>query len=178
MSSNHPPPRAHLVPRGRAGGGMRAIGRIRTPFGRGDALPAPGRAGAARGVVLVRRRFAPGLKDIEGFDRLWLMYRVPSAGSVPLLVSPDGSGEAHGVFATRVRRRPGRIAFSCVKLFRRRGSRLWVEGVDMLNNARLLDIQPYVPDLDAFKTSWAGWMEHVPARVGRHPLRAATWRVS
>jgi len=169
-------PQAHLVPRARAGGPMRAIGRIRTPFGRIDELPAPGRAGAARGVVLVRRRFAAGLKGIEGFDRLWLLYRVPSAGSVPLLVRPDGAGEPQGVFATRVHHRPGRIAISCVKLLRRRGSRLWVEGVDMLNNVRLLDILPYVPDLDAFKTAWAGWMEHVGAAGG--PLRAAMWRVS
>jgi len=157
---------------------MRAIGRIRTPFGRSEDLPHPGRAGDARGVVLVSRRFAAGLKDVEGFDRLWLLYRVPAAGSIPLLVAPDGPGEPHGVFATRVRHRPGRIAFSCVKLLRRRDSRLWVEGVDMLNNARLLDIQPYVPDLDAFKASWAGWMEHVPRPARRCPLRAATWRAS
>jgi tRNA (Thr-GGU) A37 N-methylase len=152
---------------------MRAIGRIRTPFQRIEDLPEPGRAGAARGVVLVSRRLAAGLKDIEGFDRLWLIYRVPATGSIPLLVGADGAGEPHGVFATRARQRPSRIAFCCVSLVRRRDSRLWVEGVDMLNNARLLDIQPYVPDLDAFKTSWAGWMEHVAARGRPCPLRPA-----
>ena len=76
------PASARLPSRARAGGGMRAIGRIRTPFGRSEDLPHPGRAGDARGVVLVSRRFAAGLKDVEGFDRLWLLYRVPAAGSI------------------------------------------------------------------------------------------------
>jgi len=147
------------------------IGRIRTPFSDQVELPRPSRDNTHRGMALVLERYAAGLKDLSGFDRIWLIYRTAFVRAIRLLVKPVSCQDAHGLFATREQARPSRIGMTCVRLLHVRGMQLVVEGVDMLDNSPLLDIRPYIPDFDAFTTSWAGWSERAPALVEQWPLR-------
>jgi len=149
------------------------IGRIHTPFSGQADLPAPDRDNAHRGTVLVLGRYAAGLTDVHGFDRIWLIHQAPRTGAAALLVTPAGDQSAHGVFATRAGSRPNRLGMTCVRLLHVAGKRLFVEGVDMLDGSDLLDIRPYIPDFDAFPTSWAGWRERATARREQWPLRKA-----
>jgi tRNA-Thr(GGU) m(6)t(6)A37 methyltransferase TsaA len=136
------------------------IGIIRTPHFSASGAPIQGRyAEGAEGVVELRPEFAEGLKDIEGFERIWLIYAFDRASSAGLVVRPYLDDREHGVFATRAPARPNPIGISCVRLLRVEGSRLCVADVDMLDMTPLLDIKPYVPAFDSVSTARIGWME-------------------
>lgn len=99
-----------------------------------------------------------GLRDLEGFDRLWLIYQFDRASEVQLVVRPYLDTTVRGVFATRSPARPNHIGISMVRLLTVEGSRLHVADVDMLDGTPLLDIKPYVPAFDSFEQSRAGWL--------------------
>ena len=51
------------------------IGVIETPFREPAGTPIqPSRANGARGKVRIEPRFQAGLKDLAGFERIWLIY--------------------------------------------------------------------------------------------------------
>lgn len=64
---------------------------------------------------------------------------------------------ATGIFASRHPSRPNGIGMSIVKLIRREGNVLIVEGADMLDETPLLDIKPYIPKYDAIPSASEGW---------------------
>jgi len=114
----------------------------------------------ARGHIELFPEFEAGLKDIEGFERIILVFYFHQVCREELVVHPYLEPEnLHGVFATRAPCRPNRIGISCVRLTRVAGTVLYVEEVDMLDGTPLLDIKPYVPQFDSFshvKTGWIG----------------------
>ena len=114
-------------------------------------------------------QYAAGADDLAGFDRVWLIYYVPSDDQLKMRIVPKLDDVPHGVFATRSLLRPNPIGLTSVKLLRVEGATLHVEGVDMLDGVALLDLKPYVPRYDAYRGSWAGWLEN------RIPHEAA-WR--
>lgn len=100
------------------------------------------------------------LDDLEGFERVWLVYCFDRAGPFRPRVVPyrEQPGE-HGLFATRSPCRPNPIGMSVVLLVAREGNVLRVRGVDVLDGTPLLDIKPYVPEFDAHPSSKAGWLD-------------------
>ena len=137
---------------------LAAIGIIHTPFHgtTGTPIQSSG-AGDVEGIVEVFPEFAIGLKDIGGFDRLWLIYLLHRAADAQLLVHPYLDDRERGVFATRSPARPNHIGLSPVRLLRVDGGRLYVAQVDMLDGSPLLDIKPYVPQFDHFSVERNGW---------------------
>ncbi len=139
---------------------LRAIGRIRTPFHTGNGTPIqPAYAQGAEGRVIVDDRFADALDDIEGFERVWLIYWMDRVVAFQPRVVPYLDTQEHGLFATRSPCRPNPIGLSVVRLLRREAGVLYVADVDMLNGTPLLDIKPYVPEFDAHPSAKAGWFE-------------------
>ena len=63
------------------------------------------------------------------------------------------------MFATRAPARPNRIGLSIVQLTRVEGNVLHFLGNDMLDGTPVLDIKPYVPELDVRSTTRIGWFE-------------------
>ena len=111
--------------------------------------------------------YTAGLKDLEGFDRIWLFYWFDRAIPGQLLVKPFLDQERHGVFATRSPCRPNAIGLSCVRLLGVAGGRLNVSGLDILDQTPLLDIKPYVPAFDSFEVRRIGWLEGKGAKAVR-----------
>lgn len=108
------------------------------------------------------------LKDIEGFERLWILFAFHlSQGWTPLVKPPRG-GPKRGVYATRSPHRPNGIGLSAVELLRVEGRILHLRGVDLLDGTPVLDIKPYVPYADAFPEAKAGWIDELDAAQGRH----------
>lgn len=110
--------------------------------------------------------YAEGIRDLDGFDRIWLIYafhHAPPLGK--MRVVPFRDNREHGVFATRTPCRPSPIGLSCVRLLGIEGRTLRVSGVDMLEGTPLLDIKPYVPEFDSFPDAKAGWLDK--SRVNR-----------
>ncbi len=141
--------------------GLRFIGRIRSPFAAAPGTPIqPACADAAEGTVIVDEQFTSALDDIEGFERIWLIYWLDRADPYRAHVIPYRDTKEHGVLATRSPCRPNAIGLSTVRLLGRVGNRLRVADVDVLDDTPLLDIKPYVPEFDAYPTSRAGWLEN------------------
>lgn len=138
----------------------KVIGLIHSPFSEAAGTPIQTVYGVgAEGRVELYESFAPALDDIEGFERLWLIYWMDRTGPYKHKVVPYRDTTAHGVFATRSPSRPNPIGMSIVRLLRREGSNLFVADMDILNGTPLLDIKPYVPEFDCHVNSRAGWFE-------------------
>lgn len=141
------------------------IGVIHTPFTEPLGTPIqPAAAKGARGTVEVLEKYAEGLKDLDGFERVWLVYWFDRAAETRLLVRPYLVEEAHGLFATRAPCRPNPIGISSVKLVSVEGNVLHVEDVDMLDGTPLLDIKPYVSHFDVFDVERNGWLDEALRR--------------
>lgn len=138
----------------------RQIGVISTPFERQEDTPIQGCfAPESRGRIELYPEFAEGLKDIEGFSHLILIYCFHKAKNYELLTKPFLDAGKKGVFATRYFERPNFIGLSVVRLVAVRENILDIAEVDMLDGTPLLDIKPYVHRFDVRKDTNAGWFE-------------------
>ena len=139
---------------------LRSIGVIRTPFAEAAGTPIqPAYARGIEGQVVVDEVFTPALDDLEGFERIWLIYWMDRSLRFQLSVVPYRDRRERGLFATRAPSRPNPIGLSVVRLLRREGAILHVADVDMLDGTPLLDVKPYVPAFDAHSSSKAGWFD-------------------
>ena len=144
---------------------VKPIGIIRTPFQEPTGTPIqPSRSGGAKGTVEVFPEYADGLKDLDGFERIWLIYWFDRAPAPQLLVVPFLDDRERGVFATRAPSRPNAIGMSVVRLLQVVGNTLEVANVDILDGTPLLDIKPYVPEFDSHTVEKSGWLDHAPQR--------------
>jgi len=153
---------------------MSPIGVMRTPHTNTKQIPkGPGAKHEAEGVIEIDPRFEAGLLDIEGFSHLYVLWVFDRSMDYELVGIPPVDTRPHGVFATRSPRRPNPIGLTVVRLLRREGCRLVVEGVDMLDGSPVLDIKPYlssVPPEDLRR----GWLDDaVPPAPANGP--ASPW---
>ena len=103
--------------------------------------------------------FEQALDDIEGMERLWLIYLFHrNQGWKPKVMPPRGD-KKRGLFATRSPHRPNSIGMSCVRLESREGRKLWVSEYDLLDRTPILDVKPYLPYADSFPDAKTGWLE-------------------
>jgi len=134
------------------------IGVIRSPYVEAQGTPIQPRwAEGAEGFAEVNPELAPGLRDLEGFERIWLLYWFDRAKPASLDVVPFMDTQSHGVFATRAPSRPNPIGISTVALIGIEGNRLRLSGIDVLDGTPLLDIKPYLPSCDVFDVKGIGW---------------------
>ena len=140
------------------------IGVIHSPFTDLEGMPVqPSASEAATGHVIVEPGYAEGLRDLDGFSHIILLYHFHRATGYRLTVTPFLDTVARGLFATRAPRRPNPIGLSVVKLKRIDGSTLTVHGVDILDGTPLLDIKPWVPAFDMRSNARSGWLEEKQA---------------
>jgi tRNA-Thr(GGU) m(6)t(6)A37 methyltransferase TsaA len=144
----------------------RPIGIIHTPFKEVENMPIqPSGAAGIHGTVELFPEFAEGLKDLDGFSHLILLYHFHQSRGHKLIVTPFLDSEPRGVFATRAPKRPNPIGLSIVRLVRIRGSTLDIENMDILDGTPLLDVKPYVPEFDYQEDCRIGWLEQVRGMV-------------
>jgi tRNA (adenine37-N6)-methyltransferase len=142
------------------------IGIIRTTSETKEQAPMQGAFHPeAEGRVELLPEYSEGLKDIEGFSHLILLYHFDRAGEVKLVRPTFLDDEPHGVFASRHPCRPNGIGFSVVRLLRRDGNVLLVAGIDVLDGTPLIDVKPYIPRFDAYPDANPGWT------AGKEPPR-------
>ena len=103
--------------------------------------------------------FHSGLKDLDGFSHIILLYYFHRSYGFNLHVVPFMDSEPRGLFATRAPKRPNPIGFSVVQLDKIEDGVLDIRGVDILDGTPLLDIKPYVPEFDAQGETRTGWLE-------------------
>jgi tRNA-Thr(GGU) m(6)t(6)A37 methyltransferase TsaA len=118
-----------------------------------------------QGSVEVFSEYAEGLKDLEGFSHIILLYHFHRSRGSKLLVTPFLDNELRGVFATRAPKRPNAVGLSVVKLVEVVGNELRIENVDVVDGTPLLDIKPYVPEIDVHQAERVGWLEKARGKM-------------
>ncbi len=139
---------------------IKPIGIIHSHFEKSEGTPIQSSmAEGAQGYVELLPEYSEGLKDLEGFERIWLIYWFDRSKKSSLTVTPYLDDETHGVFSTRAPSRPNPIGISSVKLLKIDKNILRIADVDILDNTPLLDIKPYVPEFDYFEVKKSGWLD-------------------
>lgn len=137
------------------------IGHARTPWTRREDAPhQPGPVAEAEGTIEIDADYAAALADLESFDRIWILFLFDrSTGWTPRVKPPRG-GPKRGVFATRAPHRPSPIGLTSVRLDRVdvSGGLLLVRGLDLLDGTPILDLKPYLPNVDAWPEAGHGWL--------------------
>jgi tRNA-Thr(GGU) m(6)t(6)A37 methyltransferase TsaA len=136
---------------------LNPIGIIHSPYKNKRACPPQGREEVC--WIELLEQYAEALKDIEGFSHLILFYWLHYSTNYSLLVTTPWDSKPHGVFATRSPNRPNALGFSVVELIEREGNKLKVKGLDAFEGMPLIDIKPYLPEIDSKTNVSEGWMK-------------------
>mgnify|MGYP000079451921 CR=1 FL=1 len=139
----------------------RPIGIIHSPFKSPRGTPIqPMAAYNVKGTVEIFPEYAEGLKDLDGFSHIILIYHFHLVRGFQLLVKPYMDDNFHGIFATRAPVRPNPIGLSVVRLDKIEGNILYIRDIDIVDGTPLLDIKPYVPEFDVRRdVIRSGWLE-------------------
>lgn len=128
-------------------------------------------ARGCKGRVEVFPEFAEGLRDLEGFSHIYLIYHFHRTDQVKLIVKPFLQDMDRGIFSTRAPYRPNAIGLSIVDVIGRENNILHVDGLDILDETPLLDIKPYTAKFDLHQVRKNGWQdevdEHTAQRRGK-----------
>ena len=138
------------------------IGTIHSPFKDLEGMPIqPIGAKGIKGEVHLSKKYEEGLKDLEGFSHIILIYYLHLSRGHQLHVKPFLDNTKRGIFATRAPKRPNPIGMSVVHLDKIEGSKIHISNVDIVDGTPLLDIKPYVPHFDVCEGEeiCIGWFE-------------------
>jgi len=137
------------------------IGVIHSPFKEPKGVPIqPITAKNTKGIVEVYPEYSEGLQDLEGFSHIILIYHLHLSRKTYLLkVKPYMDDQLRGLFSTRAPTRPNPIGISTVELVKIKKNILYIKNIDIVDGTPLLDIKPYVPEMDIRKTQKIGWLE-------------------
>jgi len=142
------------------------IGRIHSPFQNLADMPIqPNGEASSPGTIEIYPDFSAGLKDLDGFSHIILIYYLHKVSQVKLSVTPFLDSEPRGIFATRAPVRPNPIGLSVVPLLKIEGNILFVDQLDVLDGTPLLDIKPYVPEFDEQTGVRIGWLEQARGKA-------------
>ena len=112
---------------------------------------------SSKGYLELLPELVPGLQDLTGFDRVWLVTWLHLAPAPKLSVVPFLDTQAHGIFATRSPCRPNPIGLASVKLVGVEGNIVRFTGCDLVDGTPVIDMKPYVPGFDSFPDAASGW---------------------
>lgn len=155
----------------------RAIGTIHSEHTRAQETPIqPVYARGCRGYAEVCPEYAEGLKDLDGFSHIYLLYCFHECREVKLTVKPFLQDVDRGIFSTRAPFRPNPIGLSVVELLKVEGNIVHFDGADILDGTPLLDIKPYTRKFDLFDVKKSGWQDEVDeetaAKRGKREYKA------
>lgn len=139
---------------------IKPIGIIKTPYKESKGIPIQGKfEKGVKGTIRLFPKYQAGLKDLEGFSHLILIYYFNRSKEEHLTGKPFLEDVEHGIFAIRSPHRPNHIGFSIVKLENVKNSIITFSEVDILDNTPLLDIKPYVKYFDGRNKVKNGWIK-------------------
>ena len=137
--------------------GLVFIGRIRTPWSRGDcpkniaaARERMAREGHAHVRIELDPRFAPALTGLKPGQPLMVLYWMHGARRDLLLQAPRHVDAPRGTFALRSPNRPNPVAASSVTLTRvdAEAGVLKIDALDCFDGTPLIDIKPWIETVD------------------------------
>ena len=138
---------------------LKPIGIIHSPYRSMGVAPYHGYKSEETSQIEVFKEFEEGLKDIEGFSHIIVIFWFHKSEGFHLSVRTPWDDVLHGVFATRSPHRPCPLGLTVAELVARQNSILKVKGLDAIAGTPLLDIKPYVPSVDERSVVKPGWLE-------------------
>ena len=139
---------------------IKPIGIIHTPYKEPKGIPIQGKFEKdVKGQIEIFSQYQKGLKDIEGFSHLILIYYFDRAKGEKLIGKPFLEDEPHGIFAIRSPMRPNHIGVSIVRLEKVENNSITFSEIDILDGTPLLDIKPYVSHFDSRENVKNGWLD-------------------
>jgi tRNA (adenine37-N6)-methyltransferase len=115
--------------------------------------------------IHLKPEYVPGLRGIEQFSHLVILFYMHDAGFDPntdLVRRPRGRADMPrvGIFAQRARHRPTPMGISTVQLISVESGVLEVRGLDAIDGTPVLDLKPYFPAFDRVEEAtvpdWVG----------------------
>ena len=141
---------------------LRPIGTLHTPWHgiaecpRNGRQPDPAPTCSAR----ILPEFVEGLRGLDGFSHLILLYWLGSSAPAKLTFTPPFDPEPRGIFSTRAPFRPNPIGMSVVAFDGFDGvNELFLRYLDCRDGTPLLDIKPYLPTTDSEPAATMGWLD-------------------
>ena len=147
-----------------------SIGVINSPYEEGSRVPYQPVETDAEGDSLffvdLFNEYKSHLYKLDSFCYIYLLYHIDRVNrpSTSRVCPAWAGGKEVGVFASRSPARPNPIGLSVVRLISVDGSRIYTSGLDVFNGTPLLDIKPYIKDLDSKSNANYGWIDELPDR--------------
>ena len=142
---------------------LQEIATIKSPFNNLVNMPIqPKGAKETYATIEFKKEYEEGLKDLDGFSHVYLIYYFHEVKEPKLSVIPfnDKTHTPRGVFSTRTPMHPNGIGLSVVELVKVEGNIVTIKGIDILNGTPLLDIKPYIENFDKVEGKVkSGWMK-------------------
>ncbi|MEA1892032.1 MAG: tRNA (N6-threonylcarbamoyladenosine(37)-N6)-methyltransferase TrmO [Campylobacterota bacterium] len=142
---------------------MNQIATIKSPFCDLKNMPVqPRGAKDTYATIEFKDKFSDGLKDLDGFSHVYLIYYFHKIDKHKLSVIPfnDKTDTPRGVFSTRTPMHPNSIGLSVVELVSVKDNIVTIKGIDILDGTPLLDIKPYIENFDKVEGEVkSGWMK-------------------
>lgn len=142
---------------------LKPLATIHTPFKELVNMPIqPRGAQDVYATIEFDSIYEEGLKDLDGFSHLYLIYYFHKLKEPALTVIPynDKTNTPRGVFATRSPMHPNNLGLSVVELVKVEDNIVTVKGIDVLDGTPLLDIKPYIENFDKIEgKTKSGWMQ-------------------
>ena len=138
---------------------LQPIGIIHSPYKNRGEAPYQGYKSEKISQIEVFKEFEEGLKDIEGFSHIIVIFWFHKSQGYHLLTKTPWDDSLHGLFATRSPHRPCPLGLTVVELVAREKNILEVKGLDAIDGTPLLDIKPYIPGVDERSVVKPGWLE-------------------
>ncbi|MBW2096016.1 MAG: tRNA (N6-threonylcarbamoyladenosine(37)-N6)-methyltransferase TrmO [Deltaproteobacteria bacterium] len=144
---------------------LKPIGVIRTPYvDSAPYQPLANDEGEFR--LCVDPPYAEGLQDLDRFRYIYVLYLIHRVNRKPSMsVTPPWTpGKKVGLFSSRSPVRPNPLGLSIVEVKRVTGNEVFTSGLDAFDGTPLLDIKPYLKDLDSKDDANYGWLEDIDDR--------------
>jgi tRNA-Thr(GGU) m(6)t(6)A37 methyltransferase TsaA len=138
---------------------LKPIGIIHSHYKYTGEAPYQGYKSEEISQIEVFKEFEEGLKDIEGFSHIIVIYWFHKSQGYHLLVKTPWDDNLHGLFTTRSPHRPCPLGLTVAELVAREKNILEVKGLDAIDGTPLLDIKPYIPVIDERAVVKPGWFE-------------------
>lgn len=98
--------------------------------------------------IVLREDLVDGLYRVEELEKLYILFYFSKSEGYKLIHRRRYDGEISGVFASRSPFRPNGIGLTIVDLLKVEGNVLHVKGLDAINGTPVLDIKPYLKELE------------------------------
>jgi len=126
------------------------IGIAHTPYKERGQAPRQSIYGKeGQGEIEIFNSFIEGIQGLEKYEYIIVLFYFDRISGYSLKATPPGEVISRGVFATRSPARPNHIGLSVLKLIKAEGNIIKFSGVDMLDGTPIIDIKPYVRELES-----------------------------